>query len=456
MKTKLLIVEDSPTQAEQLKFLLEKHNYKTLVAKDGKEALEMVIEHKPSLVISDILMPEIHGFELCRMIKEDSRTKDIPVILLSFLMHIEDVLNGLNCGADSFINKPYSESFLISHIENTLQGNKLNQGNHRKINLNISITGKTHFISADPVRIVSLLIAAYESAISKKTELIQTQNELSSLNSQLEDIVSERTAELSRINAEKDKFFSIIAHDLRSPLSGLIGLTELMAKNALTFPPDELVDISLRLYNSSTNLGQLLENLLEWAELQKDSVVFSPQQLNLSPLVVQNIRVMEERALQKRISIVNEVREDQYVFADEKMIGTILRNLLSNAVKYTKSGGSVAVRSKNTDNEMMEISVSDSGVGMDEDLIKKLFRINEKVGSEGTDGEPSTGLGLILCKEFVEKHGGKIWIKSNLNRGSIFTFTLKKGIYEEKVNEVLLIKNQSDRFEKMKENGYEN
>jgi two-component system sensor histidine kinase/response regulator len=451
----ILIVEDSPTQAEQLKHILEMHHYKVMVAKNGKEALKMVFKYKPSLVISDIIMLEMDGYKLCKKLKSNQSTMDIPIILLTALSGSEDAIKGLACGADHFIIKPYIEDYLISLIKHILAKTKIHKRENVKVGVELEIGGKKRFITASQQQMLSLLVSTYKAAVDKNNELVLAQDELNKFNEHLEDMVKERTLELSRINTEKDQFFSIIAHDLRSPISGLIGLTEMMIRNALSIPQDELTIIARRLNDSANNLYQLLENLLKWTEIQKNSICFSPQDLNLSALIQQNIKVIEERALQKWISIVNEVPVDQWIFADEKMINTILRNLLSNAVKFTKSGGSVAIRCKNSDSDMIEISVTDSGVGMAEDTIKMLFRINEKVGSAGTDGEASAGLGLILCNEFVKMHGGKIWAHSEVNKGSIFTFTLKKGSSEKNVNGIFSVKNKSNRLEKMREDDYE-
>jgi PAS domain S-box-containing protein len=234
--------------------------------------------------------------------------------------------------------------------------------------------------------------------------------------------------QVTKINAEKDKFFSIIAHDLKSPLHGFLNLTELMADKTEEFSPAEYIEQSKSLNDAAVNLYKLLENLLEWAQIQKGSINFTPKELDLSLMVSQSIDTIKQRALQKGIIIINEVDSSQKVYADGKMISTVLRNLLSNAVKFTRTGGSVVVKSKHTENETIEVSVADNGVGIAENDVKRLFKIEEKVSSQGTDGELSTGLGLLLCKEFVEKHGGKIWAESKLNIGSTFYFTMPKKV----------------------------
>lgn len=240
--------------------------------------------------------------------------------------------------------------------------------------------------------------------------------------------IKERNEQLIKLNAEKDKFFSIIAHDLKGPFNGFLNLTELMADSTELFSPAEYIEYSKMLNEAARNLYKLLENLLEWAQVQKGAIDFTPKDSDLSKMVSQSIDTIFQRALQKKISIINEIIDTQKVYADEKMIGTVLRNLLSNAIKFTRTDGRAIIKSKWLDNDTIEVSVEDNGVGISEKDVNKLFKIEEKVSSKGTDGESSTGLGLLLCKEFIEMHGGKIWVESELGKGSKFKFTLHKSI----------------------------
>ncbi|MDQ7817937.1 MAG: CHASE domain-containing protein [Melioribacteraceae bacterium] len=240
----------------------------------------------------------------------------------------------------------------------------------------------------------------------------------------VEDKLKKSHEQLIKLNAEKDKFFSIIAHDLKSPFNGFLGLTELMADKTENFTLDEVTEQSKSLNKAAKNLYKLLENLLEWAQVQNGSINFTPQNSDLSKMVSQSIDTISQRALLKGITIVNEVGNSQKVYADEKMIGTVLRNLLSNAVKFTRKNGKVIISPKRLENGTIEVSVTDNGVGIPEKDVKRLFRVEEKVSTKGTDGELSTGLGLLLCKEFIEMHRGKIWAESKENTGSTFYFTL--------------------------------
>ncbi len=233
------------------------------------------------------------------------------------------------------------------------------------------------------------------------------------------------TEQLKHLNQTKDKFFSIIAHDLKSPFLGFLGLTEMIASGDDELSKTELMEYSKSIHESASTLFRLIENLLEWAQMQRGSISYTPKAIELQRIAAQCIETIKYKAEQKGIAIINEIPQTQKVFADDKMTYTILRNLLTNSIKFTKRDGKVVISVKKTDNKLVEISVCDTGIGMSADNVKKLFKIEEKVSSAGTEGESSTGLGLLLCKEFIEKNGGTIWVESQVGKGSTFTFSLQ-------------------------------
>jgi len=196
-KTAILIVEDSPTQAEQLRYMLEQHGYTTEVVNSGARALAILGERKPQLVITDSVMPEMQGYELCQRIKSDKDKKDIPVILLTSLTSTESVLHGLACGADSFITKPYGEDYLLSSIERILKEKNLNKHLRQKISVEIMLDGQKSSIETEYHQILNLLIASYEAAIIKNTELLKAQDSLKSMDERLEELVAKRTEKLT-------------------------------------------------------------------------------------------------------------------------------------------------------------------------------------------------------------------------------------------------------------------
>jgi len=194
----ILIVEDSATQAAQIKYLLESNHYKVLVTENGKQALVLLSQHKPSLVITDIVMPGMNGYELCGKIKSDKRTEDIPVILLTSLSDPEEVIEGLSCGADIFITKPYNKEYLISNIEKLLIEKISPASKSDMVAIEINYLGKKRPIRIGSQKIVNLLLNIYQGAIQKNNELIQTSEELRFLNEQLESLVNERTSTITK------------------------------------------------------------------------------------------------------------------------------------------------------------------------------------------------------------------------------------------------------------------
>jgi len=233
-----------------------------------------------------------------------------------------------------------------------------------------------------------------------------------------------KNEELLRLNSEKDKFFSIIAHDLRGPFGGFLGLTQIMANQLADLTMDELQQIAISMKNSATNLSNLLENLLEWSLVHQGLMPFDPKILKLRPIADESISIMQEPAKSKDIEIINYISDDIMVFVDSNLLQTVIRNLVSNAVKFTPKGGNIKLYSKTTDERNVEISIQDSGIGISPIMLNQLFRLDSKTNRNGTEGESSSGLGLLLCKGFVEKHGGKLWAESKEGEGSTFYFTI--------------------------------
>lgn len=241
---------------------------------------------------------------------------------------------------------------------------------------------------------------------------------------QVEERIRSKNDELQKINSEKDKFFSIIAHDLRSPFTAFLGFTQLMVQDLPSLRIDNIQEIALLMRDSATNLHRLLENLLQWSRLQRGMIAFNPKPFLIQPKMKSCIQSVLEIASKKGVEITLNVPEDLMVFADYNMIESIISNLASNAVKFTIKGGKVLISAKANSDRTVEISIKDTGIGLNNDMLGKLFRIDEYTSRQGTEGEPSTGLGLILCKDFVDRHKGKIWAESVEGMGSTFYFTL--------------------------------
>ena len=228
-------------------------------------------------------------------------------------------------------------------------------------------------------------------------------------------------------NETKDKFFSIISHDLRGPFNSLLGFTGILVENYDVFEDKERKEIIESLNKTSKNTYQLLENLLTWSRSQTGRIKFEKEKIELKLIIGEVISLCNTAAENKSIELIERAGLDLNVFADKNMLYTVLQNLISNAIKFTECKGSIIVSTKNSNQEgFIELSVSDSGVGIPEDIIDDLFLMDKSVTTLGTEKEKGTGLGLILCKEFVEKQGGKIWVESKSGEGSQFIFTLPK------------------------------
>jgi PAS domain S-box-containing protein len=240
-----------------------------------------------------------------------------------------------------------------------------------------------------------------------------------------EEKIENINTELAEIIATKDKFFSIISHDLRSPLSGLTGILEIISTEDDAFDKEDRQEIMKEAFVSAKNIYNLLENLLEWSQVQTGKITYEPKNIQLLSMLSSITNLYQQNLKTKGIVLSINVSSNISVNVDKKITETILRNLVSNAIKFTPLNGSIAVSAKISE-DVVKVSVSDNGVGMDKDKLEKLFRIDSARSTKGTAKEPGTGLGLILCKELVEIQKGKILIESEVDKGSIFTFTLQK------------------------------
>jgi len=355
----ILIVDDIPANLKVLGDILKEKGYKVRPVPNGMLALQVAEKEKPDLILLDIMMPDMDGYEVCRRFKANEDLAEIPIIFISALNETNDVVKALKYGGVDYITKPFRAEEVIARVS-------------------------TH-------------VKLYWQSI-----------------------------ELKKLNITKDKFFSIIAHDLRGPMGGLMCLTNVLTEELLNMSMAQIQEYLESMRKSSISLYRLLENLLQWARIQQGTIPFDPIALKLLPIINENIELVSESAKSKEIEITHNVSSETMVYSDINMLETILRNHLSNAVKFTPKGGKVNLSVKNRGDNYVELSVSDTGIGMDPTMIENLFKLDAQNGRLGTDDEPSTGLGLILCKEFVEKLGGRIRVESVVGKGSSFIFTLPK------------------------------
>jgi two-component system sensor histidine kinase/response regulator len=240
-----------------------------------------------------------------------------------------------------------------------------------------------------------------------------------------EEKLEEHAKQLQKLNLTKDKFFSIIAHDLRNPFHSILGFTELLTKNYEGFDDGKKQEFIGLIYESAQYAHNLLENLLQWSRTQTDGIKYSPSRLSLSKIVNDTGHILNATLVKKGLTLVCNINENFYVNADKNMLETVIRNLLNNAIKFTPARGNISISARDA-GTFVSLSITDTGVGIKQEDIPKLFQFDEFHTTAGTEGEPGTGLGLIICNEFIRKHNGELTVKSAPGAGSTFTFTLPK------------------------------
>ena len=360
-KGTILIVDDNANNLKVLAGVLNENNYDFRMAKSGQLALNILEKTKPDLILLDIQMPEMDGFETCVRIKEKVENIGIMIIFLTANTDTESIKKAFKSGGVDYVTKPFNSDELLARIN-------------------------THI------------------KLKRQTEELELQN------------------------ATKDKFFSIISHDLINPLSGVIGFSELLKEDLKEKEFGNAEKYVNVIYKSGKFTLDLLQNLLEWSRIQVGSIKSVKNNFNLSKLLIDNIDGVSAKSSVKDISIKTNFPETLFVNADEKMISTVIRNLLTNALKFTPNGGTITITSeeKFVDNiQMIETTIKDNGIGISEENLNKLFKIEQNYKSLGTNKEKGTGLGLILCKEFINQNNGLIRVESELDVGSSFIFTLE-------------------------------
>jgi len=357
-QSRILIADDIPKNIQIVANILQEEGYQMAFAQNGQAALKQARTNTYDLILLDIMMPEMDGFEVCRELKRGSSTKDIPVIFLTAKTDIESTVKGLEMGAVDYVTKPFNGTELLARV-------------------------KTHL------------------------ELKHSREELKEL------------------NAAKDKFFSIIAHDLKNPLGAFKNITELLSESFNQASHERKQSLIKKMKRSATHLYDLLENLLQWARSQTGKISFTPEKTDLYTLVNNALFVHTMNAEKKNIQLTSDISRDTCVYVDRSMIDTVFRNLITNAIKFTPEGGAVRVFSRD-DGAFIEVAVEDTGVGIAEAYVPNLFRIDVHCSTLGTAQEKGTGLGLILCKEFIERNKGSIRVESREGEGTTFLITIPK------------------------------
>lgn len=305
-----------------------------------------------------------------------------------------------------------SIAYIEAKFEYDNQLKELNLKKESEIQFSKLIT-KIAILFAILMIIVSLILFSFYRLKSRTNiQLMHKTDEISQLN-----------LKLNQLNTTKDKFFSIIAHDLRSPFNAIYGFSEILSEQIREKNYEKIDEYAVIIQNSSQRTLDLLKNLLEWARLQTGKIEFIAVDFLLNDLLKETIDLLNDAASQKSIQIINTITQEMTIHGDKSMIGSVLRNIISNAIKFSNPGGKITISTEKNENETL-FSVNDNGIGISKEDQLRMFRIEENFSVKGTQNEKGTGLGLILCKEFIEKHGGKIWVESEEGVGTTFYFTL--------------------------------
>ena len=358
----ILIVDDIPRNLQVLGNILKNEGYETAVATSGKQALATIEKAKPDLILLDIMMPEMDGYEVCRQIKSHTDYKDIAIIFLTGKSDSGEIVKGFNLGASDYITKPFQKSELMARVRTQLE------------------------------------IKAYR------------------------DTIEEQNEQLNRHNANKDRLFSIISHDLRSPFQGLLGLTQILHEELDTLERDEIIEYIGMIHQSSSKFYNLLENLLQWTIVERGQIDFNPEPIRILDVITEIIELYSAVSRHKDIRYEIEADNSLQLYSDLNALQTILRNLVSNAIKFSNPGGTVKIKAT-ANGQFTELGIIDAGVGMEPGSAAKIFDIDHMKSRPGTQNEKGSGLGLLITKSLIERGGGSIRVESTPGEGSAFYFT---------------------------------
>lgn len=454
----ILIAEDSPTQAEQLTHYLNIRGYAVIVTKNGKEALASALRRKPAMVITDVVMPEMDGYALCKEIKCLPPLKDVPVVLLTSLSKPQDIVKGLECGADSFIRKPYDDRYLVSRVDYILTNVQLRKTERLQMGVQLHFGGQSHYITAEKQQILDMLISTYEGAVqlneeleikqqqlreanenleirvtTRTTELAnanqqlqielaerkRAEDQVKKLNEDLERRVAERTAQLAAANKDSEAFSYSVSHDLRAPLRHINGFAYRLIEEYSPQLTPEAQHLLNRIQERTEKMGRMIDDLLNLARLDRRSSVFETTSLNsLVDSVVRDLKSeTAEREVEWRIGSLSSVK------CDPGLLQQVFANLLSNALKYTRRRQRAVIEvSQSTIDGQTVFFVRDNGAGFDSKYADKLFKAFQRLHSD--QEFEGTGVGLATVQRIIRKHGGRVWAEATVDTGATFYFTL--------------------------------
>lgn len=418
---RILIVEDSPTQREMLKHTLEAQGYAVFTATNGKEAWARFRDYAPTLVITDIIMPEMDGYALCRAIKSaNDISRTVPVVLLTSLSDPRDVIAGLECGADSFVGKPFAEDYLLSRIRHVIANRDLPARADDGRGIEIEHEGRRHLITAERPQMLNLLLSVYEVAVRRNEDLIQTQAKLRKLNGELEQKVRDRTRKLEESNRSLETFCYSIAHDLRAPLRGIQGYVNIIREEYASQLDASAQDYAARACVAAGRMDRMISDLLAYGRISHGEAPM--RQVDLREEFRQILADMADQIKAKNADVTLEVAAT-HAWASRILLTQIMLNLLGNSLKFIRPEVKprILLRAERED-DRVKITVSDNGIGIAPVYREKIFNIFEKAHTEPS--YPGTGIGLAIVQKAIERMGGAIRMDDAPGGGARFTFDL--------------------------------
>ena len=422
----ILVVEDSLTQALLIQNILEQEGYRVGVARNGVEALNYLEGRKPDLVVSDIVMPKMDGYEMCRRIKQNDLLKQIPVMLLTALSDPEDVIRGLECGADNFITKPYKEEFLLARIKSILANRELRRGYSEGRGAEVFFGGKTYVITSDRFQILDLLFSSFENAVEKNQELETAISDLQ----RVQEALAEAKEAAEKANRAKSLFLANMSHDIRTPMNGIIGMTDLCLETSLD---DEQREYLNMVRMSADSLLSLLNDILDFSKIEGDMLELEQIEFNLRDHLESILKTLALQAHKKGLELACRIENNVPVAltGDPGRLRQVIVNLIGNAIKFTDHGEilvEVKREEEGDDSVRLRFYVQDTGVGVPEEKQKTIFNAFSQADESITRKYGGTGLGLSISSRLVGLMGGHIALKSDPGKGSTFHFDARFGI----------------------------
>lgn len=399
--------EDSLVQAKRLEFLFKKNEIKYKIFYNASDAYESICESKPALIISDVIMPGMNGFEYCSKVKANGNLKDIPVMLLTALQDPDDIIKGLQSGADNFVTKPYEEKEILERIEHLLINTEIATETKDTGEVKLKFRGNEYIITSSKRQIIDLLISVYETATKRNNELSDTKSQLERSNT-----------ELKQANSDLESFSRSVSHDLRSPLSVIMGFASAILDN-----PDSKMSSDEREF-----MGYIKDSAEEMAQLIKDLLAFSQsgttelrrEDVNLSSIAKDVVDNLLLRYPESKPKI--EIQDGLTANADPNLIRIVLDNVIGNAVKYSSKSDTPLVKFYSEESfGSLVFCVEDNGAGFDSDNADDLFKPFVRYHGDDFSG---TGVGLSTVKRVIERHGGSVWAESKKGEGAKFFFTI--------------------------------